>query len=350
MTEPEHELDRTLAERLRSAADQEPYRVLDEGARQRVLHALVAPAKPAPRWHWVGVALAAAAALAVWLRPTESARVAVVCALPMQVKFVDGALELGKYGRVVLAADAQARVSRSEACALEIALARGFLAAELHDLRPAELRVRTPLGAVEVHGTTFSVRVDDALEVVLLEGAVQLEETSLTPNHALTRRAHERPQLAALRREQAEALRALLSPPPISATPATPQEPEPEPEPTPKLRSATELLAAAERERRQGDVARARALYREAGGAEGADAEVALLRWARFELDRSEPEAALNVLARHRTRFGRARLGAEASFLEVQALKLLGRDAEATQRMKLLRRRYPDSPQATWRD
>jgi tetratricopeptide (TPR) repeat protein len=356
MTEPE--LDAKLAAKLRDAAEQEPYPVLDDDARARVLRALQSePVRP-KRIPWVNITMgvAAAALLLLMLRPREE-----VCGLPVDARFADRSLDLGRYGRVVLAEDADARLSRSESCELEVTLTRGTLAAALHDLKPARLRVRTPLGSVEVRGTTFSVAVDRQLEVVLLEGAVVLQDetstTELTPGNALTRESvRSAPRRTRVQPLQERTLRSLLAPS-ASPAPAIESAPEPAPpEPAPAIedtraatRNATDLLAAAERERRAGELTRARSLYREAGAAAGPDAEVALLRWARLEQE-SAPQAALDVLRRYRARYGRklerARLGAEASFLEVQVLAQLGRHDEADKRAQELIRRYPDSPHA----
>ncbi len=356
MTEPE--LDPKLAAKLRAAAEHEPYAVLDDQARARVVRAL--QSKPrSKRFPWVNVsmAVAAAALFALMLRPAAPA-----CQLPTDSSFAQGTLDLGQFGRVVLDPEADARVSKTEACELEITLERGALAAALHDLKPGRLTVRTPLGAVEVRGTTFSVAVGSELEVVLLEGAVALHHddvtTNLAPRRALTRTRSGAPRTTTIAPAQERRLRKLLEPAlpaataPVAAVKEQPQEAQQEaaravvPEPAKITRSATELLAAAERERRAGQLDEARALYREAGSAAGPDAEVALLRWARLELD-EQPQAALDVLTRYRARYARrARLGAEAMFLEVQVLDKLGRRDEARQRARELVRRYPDSPHA----
>ncbi|MET0284232.1 MAG: FecR domain-containing protein [Polyangiales bacterium] len=355
MTEPE--LDPKVAAKLRAAAEQEPYPLLDDDARARVLQALKNEPVRARRFPWVNITMgvAAAALLLLMLRPASQP----VCELPVVPGFTERTLDLGRYGRVVLDADADAQLSRSESCELEITLTRGTLAAQLQNLKPARLSVRTPLGSVEVRGTTFSVAVDRQLEVVLLEGAVVLRDeastTELTPGNALTRESvRAAPRKARVQATQERKLRSLLAP---ALTEAPVREPVVAQEPAPVVEdarhvprgNATELLAAAERERRAGELARARTLYREAGAASGPDAEVALLRWARLEQE-STPQAALEVLRRYRARYGRklerARLGAEASFLEVQVLDQLGRHDEANERTQELLRRYPDSPHA----
>lgn len=373
MSEPEP-LDHELASRLRAAAELEAYPALDDAARARVLEALHGerPSKHGTRALWLAGLAAAAAALALGLVSSRSPQAA-PCALPTDVRFSrQGALDLGAYGRVVLAPGAQASVTRAESCMLELTLHTGRLAAALHDLRPALLSVRTPLGAVEVHGTTFSVQVDGGLEVVLLEGAVELLEDGvapvpLAPGRVLTRSDKaSQPRITNADAAQTRRVQELLSPAPKpkpTPTPTPTPQPAPPapaataaPEPAPAeqpaevadgQRNATALLEAAERERRAGKSHAARALYRQASAQPGGDAEVALLRWARLELTEQRARAAARVLSRYRSRYDeRAQLGAEASFLELQTLSALGQHERAQAKAAELIQRYPDSPHA----
>ena len=287
-------------------------------------------------------------------------------------------IALGRFGELAATGDAQLRIVSATPCTLTIALARGTLAGDLHALRPATLRVQTALGDVEVRGTRFSVRLsegDGSLEVALLRGAVDVvtdrERSRLAPGQVLRRKAHGPPKVDRVSEPAARTIAALIDE--LDAAAAEPvQRPAQETvapaaashvdgssllagdasdslsaaKPAEEARSSTELLAAAERERRAGRLSAARALYREAGTRKGADAEVALLRWARLELSTEEPTAARDVLARYRQRFADGRLRAEASWLELRALQDLGREPAAREAARQLIEEFPDSPHA----
>lgn len=394
MANDAEELDGRLAERLRKAADHDPASAvrLPDAAQSRVLDAMRRESarlvSQRRRRTWAAsavVAVAAGLGLALYPWPTRepktSTQVAQTgvdgCGLPTtadQLRIVASEgrqrISLGRFGELAAEADADLRIVASGPCELTIGLGRGMLAADLHNLRPARLRVSTELGDVEVRGTTFSVRVDRqdrSLEVVLLHGAVDVVSEQrtdhLTPGHTLRRQK----RVAAARIEPSSdpaklAVQALIaSVPPAAAAAATESAPsgdtlvqvksadggaqEGATKPAP-VRSATELLARAERERRAGQLDTARALYREAGALRGADAEVALLRWARLELSAHAPTAARDVLARYRQHFARGRLAAEASWLELRTLEELGQTAEAKAVARKLIASFPDSPHA----
>jgi len=395
MANDAEELDSQLRGRLQQAADHDPASAtrLPDAARARVLEAMTRESarlvSQRRRRSWaasagVVVALAACAGLALYPWPSREqgtrAEVAQAgadaCGLPTSadsLRIVTGAgrqrISLGRFGELAAEADADLRIVSSHACELTIALGRGMVAADLHNLRPARLRVSTELGDVEVKGTTFSVRVDRqdrSLEVVLLHGAVDVVSEQrtehLTPGNTLRR--HRRNAAAHIEPSKVPAelaVQALIaSAPPTSPTPtkavttvddsrvqtkadAGAEEASSKPV---SLRSATELLARAERERRTGQLDTARALYREAGALRGADAEVALLRWARLELSARAPTAARDVLTRYRQRFARGRLAAEAGWLELRTLEELGQKTEAKEVARKLIQTYPDSPHA----
>jgi hypothetical protein len=71
--------------------------------------------------------------------------------------------------------------------------------------------------------------------------------------------------------------------------------------------------------------------------------EVDLLFAARREL-RTQPNAALRLLDEHAELFPGGMLAPEREILAIDALRKLGRDAEAEQRLARFRARYPDSP------
>ncbi|MDB4976431.1 MAG: hypothetical protein JWN48_4772 [Myxococcaceae bacterium] len=375
MSEP---LDEQLARKLRRAADaadaateQAP---LGQAAQARVLAAMLQESQRLARRRRLrgvalgGLALAASAALGLWLHDAPSSPPpATLCALPVSsaTRFVASEgrqlLTLGAFGRVAASADAELKLGTANPCELVITLARGTLAAELHNLRPAKLSVRTPLGEVQVRGTTFSVQVDERLQVALLHGAVELasegQVTRLEPGQVLQRSARApRPALRAASALDAQRI-ALLINPPVQAPPVADAVPLPQPVPTasvpaetrrelPRKESSSALLARAEAARRSGQLDDARSLYRQAGARRDADAEVALLRWCRLELNAGQADAAREVLQLYRQQFVRGRLRAEASSLELGALEALGRRDEARAVARELIRRFPGSPYA----
>ena len=70
--------------------------------------------------------------------------------------------------------------------------------------------------------------------------------------------------------------------------------------------------------------------------------EAALLFGARKAMP-SQPMAALQLLEQHAARFPDGLLAPEREVLRIQALRRLGRTAEADQRMRAFQARYPDS-------
>jgi hypothetical protein len=114
----------------------------------------------------------------------------------------------------------------------------------------------------------------------------------------------------------------------------------------PSSDASAPLLAAAEAARRAGRIEEARAAYQAASRGRSDSAEIALLRWVRFELDAGTPQAAQRVLALHRRRFARGHLGAEASWQEIVVWQALGRTDRARQAAKELLAHYADTPQA----
>jgi len=243
-------------------------------------------------------------------------------------------------------------------CALRVQLARGSLAAELGDLRPGSLRVQTDLGDVLVRGTTFSVDLQEDLKVVLLSGAVELVERErvtarLSPGKALRRARRGAPILSEASSEDAQRVTGLLRT--RGAEHASPSEervetPDSAEEEdlirTPRATRGTSVLAEAEAARREGDLGRARTLYARAAQRGSADAEVALLRHAGFEIESGQASLATKLLAEHRRRFPRSRLAAEAAWIHVRALQAMG-DREGTRRAaRDLTEQFAGTPQA----
>jgi Tfp pilus assembly protein PilF len=151
-----------------------------------------------------------------------------------------------------------------------------------------------------------------------------------------------------------EALRvsSLLDATPATAAPEPPQEAAPaapveEALPVlPERPRASTPFAEAKAARRQGQLSRARSLYRSAARQNDATAEIALLRYARLELDQARIDEVRTLLREHAQRFPRSRLAVEASWLEVQARLRAGDRSAAREAARLLIARFPGTPQA----
>lgn len=367
MSEAE-DLDAALRAKLRALAEHDPVTPRPEAIAKWSAHlrAQTAPAARPMRAWTLGVGLAAAASVALWLWPrpdtrqaAHSAQPAASCALPTALSFaaLDSGkqlLALGRFGTLVASADSRLRIERAEACVLSLFLEQGELAGDLAQLKPAQLRVRTPHGTVVVRGTRFSVRSDAEFEVVLLSGHVDIEDETtqkLEPQHVYRKRGTRRETLAA-QSPQAEHITALLrtqsrpSAPAVAEVQAVAPFSAPESTPT-RDATASTLLARAESERRQGQYTRARTLYRQASEKPPRnDAEVALLRWVRLELEQRAFASARQLLAQHAQRFADGKLHAEAAWLGVQALRDQGKADAARKAAQTLITRFPHSPQA----
>jgi tetratricopeptide (TPR) repeat protein len=383
MNQDDPELDSSLRRKLAELYG-EPSLALGRDAEQRVVAAALRESERlvrARRWKrvvgWSAGTLAAAAALMLWIAPFAHApstapNGVLACGLPAGqdaprfTRASDGrqALSLGPFGELFADSAAEVQIEHATACELSIRLAAGTLAGDLHSLRPATLRVRTALGEVVVRGTRFSVRADDGLEVVLLSGTVEVIATDqaplrLTPGHFLRKAAAAKSVITKLSPEHAQKLRELLepqhgvSPVPQAAAanaPATDSAKDGGGASTRWSRSVSkptaDLLAAAEAERRRGRISEARALYREAGSRADENAEVALLRWSRLELESGDPAAARSVLGRYQKGFPAGRLETEALWLKVRVLQAQGEREQARSTAQELLQRFPTTPQA----
>jgi hypothetical protein len=263
-------------------------------------------------------------------------------------------LDLGQFGRVRAAPGAGLSVASSSACLLALQLAHGELAADLTKLSPARLEVRTPQGTVIVRGTQFSVRSDDALEVVLISGRVEIEDHGthvLLPDQVYARRQNRR-EVRGARAAEKEHVARLLQPAAARVAPdAGPSVPHAAEElgasgRTQATATSSELLARAEEARQKGLFSRARAQYAAASAHSDPDAEVALLRWVRLELGERDFAAAARLLERHARRFAQGKLAAEAAWLGVVLNDERGDHARAQEAARAFLRRFPGAPQA----
>ncbi len=318
---------------------------------------------------------------------------------------VDGLRDEG-FAAFEAEAGAAARVEVAGPCETRIDLSRGAIAVHARDLAGGALSVRTPVGEVTVRGTIFRVAVErGALAVEVAEGRVAVraggrervvaagerwrsggEPTELAPEASAALDARVRSWTA----RAAAAVEAPTGAREGEATSGTsgrePGQPRAgasdtsedtsedtraarerevsaespghaggglarararggagdAPEPTDPEQFALEAEAA----RRSGDLARARALYRQLGGGRGPTAEGAWIRLARLELEQGDPRAARQALAR-RARFGRGFFDAEARWLEVRAREAAGDLAGATREARGLVEAHPGTPQST---
>ena len=260
---------------------------------------------------------------------------------------------LGPRGTVTFDPDTDAKIVGEDACRTIVDLREGRVTVHADDLGGGTLAVRTSRGEVTVHGTIFSVAARD--QVVTIE----VEEGRV----AWTAKGEPAVYLGASDR--------LVVGAPAAATTAlapTPDEP-PEPErpavtpkkrksrprkqarlraepPKPKRPSSSDLVRRAEALRRASDAPGARAAYRAAGQIGDSTGEAAWIALARFELELSQPKAALQALAERRRRFGAGALELEAEWIAVRALSASGQTGRAAQRAKQIVRRWPKSAQA----
>jgi hypothetical protein len=339
---------------------------LGRDAQRRVMQQLVAEASRLQRRRrqrvWLGSAagalLLAAAVLLTYLRapePVPGAQLTAAelvqpdCRLPVvtSAELSAQSFALGALGELVSQPGTQLSVESSSPCELALRLRSGTLAGDLHSLRPARLLIRTDHGEVIVTGTRFSVHSDAELEVLLETGVVDVQLQGAGKLRLQPRTRLHKGQRAALSNDDARRLDGWLKPTPPAPPPVVEAAaPAPAPQVKPLFESSTAALTAAEAAWRAGRWASAREAYRFASQAKDSNAEIALLRWARFELDQKAPATALRLVAEHKRRFARGVLGADARFIEVQAHKALGHGARAEQAARALIQRYPDTPQA----
>ncbi len=370
---------------------------LSEAQRDAIARAIVAQAPALMRQGnaqrflrgaFVGGAVAAAAAMLFMFRgDTEEpehgqAEVALVAHANPRACVADAAvtpvqrqseglkmLEIGTRMRAVASLDSELSIVSAEACNTRLRLTRGTLTLSAPDLGGGALSVDTPHGQVQVTGTLFRVSSAAAATTVsVVEGGVVVKRLA---DGAEKVNAGQRLTIGAgplaresLSSEEQEALRDALRAP--TRVPVELDEiviTEPAQAATPKLRSpiatgpsvvegeadrpsASALLAQAESLWRKGDREAARTAFRAAAEDPGAAGEAAWVRLARLELSQGSAGGALSALEGRKQRRSKGVLGAEASWLEVQALQSVGRKAEALQAAQALLREYPNTPQA----
>jgi tetratricopeptide (TPR) repeat protein len=370
-----HELPERLRARLLAAAidDEAEALPLAAGAEQRITAALVAEAQRATararsrHMRFAGL-LAAAASLAIALWPAGDAQRAVspaACALPAGLALAErggaGRIDLGVLGDILASEGTRLSVKTSTACTLEVAVSGGSVLVDVHKLAPARLVLTTPHGDVLVRGTQFALDVaDDALDVHLVSGRVEVTDAAQTfvleAGHSLSHRRAGAARTRALADSDRNELRRLMALRRtfLDADPAPAVKPAAVPEPAPSAgdpvvirgNAAADFLARAEAARQSGAVELARRNYEKATHAAPADAEVALLRWARFELEVGRRGQARALLVRHRRAHPRGALAAEAAWLSVEVAERSGDTVGARREAAALVRAHPGTPQA----
>jgi hypothetical protein len=337
---------------------------LGRDAQRRALQLLVAEASKLERRRrqrvWLGsgagALLLAAALLLAYLRAPRAEQQPIAakraqpsaavgepaCNLPTvtSAELASGSFALGKLGELVTQPDTQLSVESSGPCELALRLTSGTLAGDLHSLRPARLLIRTDHGEVIVTGTRFSVHSDAELEVLLETGVVDVQLQGAGKLRLQPRTRLHKGQRAALSNADAQRLDGWLKPQPVAAVAPAPELHKP------LFESSHAALTAAEAAWRAERWSHAREAYRFASQAKDSTAEIALLRWARVELDHAAPATALRLVAEHKRRFARGVLGPDARFIEVQAHNALGHSTRAEQAARDLIQRYPETPQA----
>ena len=250
-----------------------------------------------------------------------------------------GRLDLGARGYALVRG--QVSVSAVSGCATELSLGAGRVRVHAEDLGGGSLTVVAGQTSVEVWGTQFVVsREGPQVRVEVIEGHVVVRTPEERELHLRAGERWARGQREPRSSDRAEpaAREAGLA--------SSGSRRERGSGPGPREDRSIAQLARAETLWRSGRRDRARALFREVGRGRTARAAAAWVRLARLELRIGNPERAVHASRAHRARFPRSPLGAEALFIEIEALRRLGRSAESRAAVERLQSRYPSSPQA----
>lgn len=330
-----------------------------------------------------GSSLAAAAALVFMLRSREPETQPAVAAMavgaacgadaaptPITHEGHDSStIEIGSDIVAIAPRDTQVSIVQAAPCVTQLALRDGTLTVRARNLRGGSVLVDTLHGQIRAEGAFMRIAtLASSTSVSVVEGEVVMrsaagaEKVVAGRSIKVNREGVERAALS--EQERKNVLGAFDAPAEASAQPAedtgtkttvavrnprlrptqpSPQKVKPEPEPT---LSATDLLAQADALWRKGDYAASRQAFRTAAKDPGTIGEAAWVRLARLELSAGSSEQALSALKARKSRGGKGTLGAEALWLEAQALERMGRSAEARATAQTLLRDYPTSPQA----
>jgi tetratricopeptide (TPR) repeat protein len=383
--------DEVMRRRLRALAVEDDQQ-LSPAAQERILQSVLATGPGLVRrgrrermvWGISGVALAVAAAAALWFRigpasleptanlnkTTEPARAhapqqrpaARACesrSAPANAAFhASGsgqALDLGTIAYAVTESGSTATLEQSSSCRTVIALDTGRVSIHARDLGGGELVVRARGADVAVRGTVFAVELEgEDVVVEVAEGTVVVNKAGVSDRRvpAGTRVTFAQGLVAesALSTQDRQALleTTLAVPAPAPALDADQaQRSEETSRARPSTNNASErLLSRADTLRRAGDLDGARRLYREAGNGSGPSAEAAWLALARMELAAGDAKAARDATTERQKRFKGGALGPEALWISVRTYRQAGNTDAARKAAQDLVRRWPKSPQA----
>ncbi len=327
-----------------------------------------------------GVALAAAAAAALWFRigtgsvepvanlgktmdpgrthsaqPRPAQRPCESRSAPANTAFHGQALDLGSIAYAVTEPGSTATLEQSTSCRTVIALGSGKVSIHARDLGGGELVVHARDADVAVHGTVFAVALEgEDVVVEVAEGVVAVNKPGVSGRRvtAGTRVTFAQglvaeSELAA--RDRQSLLEKTLAVPAQAAAFDADQAARSEEASRARAssNSASErLLSRADALRRAGDLEGARRLYREAGNGSGPSAEAAWLALARMELAAGDAKAARDATSERQKRFKGGALGPEALWISVRTYRQAGNTDAARKAAEDLVRRWPRSPQA----
>ncbi len=278
-------------------------------------------------------------------------------------------MAIGSRIRAKTARATQLSVVETEPCVTRLALNEGTLTLEANDLGGGTLWIDTPHGQFRATGTFMRiVTLASSTTLHVGEGKVVMSRgpqggESIDAGQAVkigresvehfTLSGEDRAGLLRAFQPPLEAVQEFASPEPAARGAQGARKPhhatklreETQAQAQPAF-SATALLIEAEGLWRKGDYEAARKGFRSAAQDKGATGEAAWVRLARLELAAGSTERALMALKARKSRMGAGALGAEALWLEVQALDHAGRGVDATHVAGTLLRDYPRSPQA----
>ncbi len=331
----------------------------------------------------LGGALAAAAAFALMLQsegaelkrePVAAVAVARSCAADAQVTPImseeagRSSIQIGSRIRAATAPATRLSIVESEPCLTRLALTEGTLTLQARELGGGAVLVDTPHGQVRAEGTFLRiVTLASSTTIGVVEGEAVMRSLKGAENVGAGRAitigrtgiersalsGDERTTLLSTFNESADTVvdvKDADSKP--SSTVRGPRTPRPRARNSgdgaiarPAV-SSTALLAEADTLWRKGDHEAARRAFRTAAEDKGPMGEAAWVRLARLELSGGSHKRALSALKARRSRVGGGMLGAEALWLEAQALEGAGHRVDARKAAEILIRDYPKSPQA----
>ncbi len=275
-------------------------------------------------------------------------------------------IQIGSRIRAVTTGATRVSILESAPCNTRLALNEGTLTLQARNLGGGTVWTDTPQGQVRTTGTFMRiVSLASSTSISVVEGEVVMGTMQgaerVGAGRAITvgRTGIERFALSG--QDRKNVIGAFDDDAGALHEPAQDSEPKPKLATRPRTRTpmpatgvevqsevpAAKLLARAETLWRKGDHGAARLAFRAAAQHKGPIGEAAWVRLARLELSAGASEQALKALQARKGRAESGTLGAEALWLEAEALGRAGRGNEAVKAAEILLRDYPSSPQAT---